>query len=117
MAQAHPPQRPQPPGDRTPDGDAAPTTDEIERELGRRLRWLRRTRAMSQEAVAARCGVSFQQIQKYESASSRLSATMLWRLSVALGVEMDFFFHGLETTAARGKSVRVGEKLGRGAGR
>ncbi len=69
---------------------------EIERELGRRVRWMRRTRGMTQQAVAASCGVSFQQIQKYESASSRLSAGMLWRLSLVLKVDVEFFFHGLD---------------------
>lgn len=76
---------------------------EIERELGRRLRWIRRSRGMTQEAVAAQCGVSFQQIQKYESANSRLAAAMLWRLSVVLRVEMEFFFHGLDAGSGSGE--------------
>lgn len=69
--------------------------DEIEREMGRRLRWLRRARGMTQEAVAEPCGVSFQQIQKYETASSRISAAMLLRLAAALRVDVGFFYEGL----------------------
>lgn len=69
--------------------------EEIEKEQGRRLRWLRRARGMSQSALAKRCGVSFQQIQKYETAASRLSAAMLLRLAMALDVEAQFFFEGL----------------------
>jgi len=41
------------------------------------------------------CGVSFQQIQKYEAAVSRLSAAKLWEISNALGVEVSYFFDGL----------------------
>lgn len=69
--------------------------DQIGREQGRRLRWLRRVRGMSQSDLAQACGVSYQQIQKYETAASRVSAAMLWRMAVALGTEVQFFYDGL----------------------
>lgn len=76
---------------------------EIEREMGRRLRWLRRVRGMTQAAVAAACGVSFQQIQKYETAAARISAGMLLRLAEALQVEVRFFCEGLNASAPAGR--------------
>lgn len=72
---------------------------EIERELGLRIRWLRKTRGLTQQGLAARCGVSYQQVQKYETAKCRLSAAMLWQIARALRVEPEFFYSGV--TAAR----------------
>ena len=76
-------------------GKSSSMLKDVEREMGRRLRWLRRARGMTQEALGDPCGVSFQQIQKYETAASRISATMLLRLAVALQVEVWFFYADL----------------------
>jgi transcriptional regulator with XRE-family HTH domain len=69
--------------------------------VGRRLRRRRRLLGMTQQALGDACGVTFQQIQKYESASCRVSATVLWRLSRALDVEVNYFFDGLEDSVPR----------------
>jgi transcriptional regulator with XRE-family HTH domain len=63
--------------------------------LGKRLRARRRLLGLTQQDVADACGVSFQQIQKYEHAVSRVSAAMLWGLAGALDVEVAYFFDGL----------------------
>lgn len=55
---------------------------------------------MTQTELGCACGVRFQQIQKYESGACRISATVLWRLSRALGVRVDYFFDGIEDDAA-----------------
>jgi transcriptional regulator with XRE-family HTH domain len=55
--------------------------EEIDVLVGRRLRSRRRIMGMSQQALGGACGVTFQQIHKYESAVCRLSANMLWRLA------------------------------------
>lgn len=68
--------------------------------VGRRVRRRRRLLGMTQQALGEVCGVSFQQIQKYESASRRISATVLWRLSRALDVDVNYFFDGLEPKEA-----------------
>ena len=63
--------------------------------VGRRLRARRRLLGLSQQALGSACGVTFQQIHKYESAVCRLSANMLWKLACALDVEMSYFFSGI----------------------
>lgn len=63
--------------------------------VGRRLKARRRLLGITQEALARDCGVTFQQIQKYEGAVSRVSAHMLWKLACALQVEINYFFSGL----------------------
>ena len=47
---------------------------------------------MSQSDLAKLCGISFQQIQKYEYAHNRISCSRLFQISTALNVPIDFFF-------------------------
>jgi transcriptional regulator with XRE-family HTH domain len=68
----------------------------IDVHVGRRLRMLRKARGMSQEALAAEGQITFQQVQKYERGTNRLSASMLWTFAKALEVEPGYFFEGLE---------------------
>ena len=67
----------------------------IDAHVGARLRFLRKERGLSQTALAARIGVTFQQLQKYESGKNRLSASRLYRLASVLGVDVAAFFVGL----------------------
>jgi transcriptional regulator with XRE-family HTH domain len=64
----------------------ARTPDPMDLEAGARLRLLRRRAGISQQALGAALGVSFQQVQKYESGANRLSVARLRRAAVALGV-------------------------------
>jgi len=68
---------------------------DIDLHLGRRLRWRRRMMGLTQAGLGTMCGVRFQQIQKYESAANRMSAAMIWRTAMALGVGVQYFYEGL----------------------
>lgn len=68
--------------------------------VGRRLRARRRLLGYSQQALGEACGVTFQQIHKYEAAVCRLSVVMLWKLAQALEVEISYFFSGLTAEEA-----------------
>jgi transcriptional regulator with XRE-family HTH domain len=61
---------------------------------------------LTQQRLADACGVTFQQIQKYECASCRLSAQMLWKLSCALEVDIGYFFAGITRDMAPAESRR-----------
>jgi transcriptional regulator with XRE-family HTH domain len=52
--------------------------------LGAAVRIRRRTMGISQEALAEQCGVSFQQIQKYENGANRISFSRLVQIARAL---------------------------------
>src|SRR3954454_22669901 len=52
--------------------------------LGAAVRIRRRTIGISQEALAEQCGVSFQQVQKYENGANRISFSRLIQISRAL---------------------------------
>jgi transcriptional regulator with XRE-family HTH domain len=64
--------------------------------VGQRLRQGRRELGLTQEALAALLGVTFQQIQKYEAGHSRMSAGRLLEIAVALGKPIGWFYEPFE---------------------
>jgi len=64
--------------------------------VGKRIRHRRWVIGMTQQQLAERVGIKFQQIQKYETGMNRVSASRLWDISETLGVPVSFFFEGLE---------------------
>lgn len=71
------------------------TPSVVDIHVGRRLQIRRTMLGLSQKDLAKKCGVTFQQIQKYECAGNRVSASRLFDLSQALDTPIDFFFMGL----------------------
>ncbi len=47
---------------------------------------------LSQGGLAEAIGLTFQQVQKYERGTNRVSASMLYRIAQALDVPVSFFF-------------------------
>ncbi len=64
--------------------------------VGRRIRHRRWLVGISQKELAERVDLRFQQIQKYETGSNRVSASKLWEISKVLDVPVEYFFRGLE---------------------
>ncbi len=64
--------------------------------VGRRVRERRTIIGMSQEKLGEVVGLSFQQIQKYETGSNRVSASRLYEFSTIMGVSPSWFFEGYE---------------------
>lgn len=67
----------------------------IDEHIGQRVQLRRVMMGLSQKDLARVCGVTFQQIQKYETAGNRISASRLFELSTALDTPVSFFFLGL----------------------
>jgi transcriptional regulator with XRE-family HTH domain len=61
-------------------------------EAGRRVRSRRKELGMTQDALAQALGISFQQLQKYETGASRISASRILGLAGALNVNPNYFF-------------------------
>lgn len=74
----------------------AENPDKIDVHVGAAMRTLRHNAGVTQEALAEAMGVRFQQVQKYETGRNRISASRLYKASVALGVSVRDFFRGLE---------------------
>ncbi|WP_018000491.1 helix-turn-helix transcriptional regulator [Paracoccus sp. N5] len=64
--------------------------------VGKRIRHRRWMIGMTQQQLAEKVGIKFQQIQKYETGMNRVSASRLWDIAQAVDVPVSFFFEGLE---------------------
>lgn len=61
------------------------TAGSVDLEIGDRIRTLRLARDVTQQGLADRIGVTFQQLQKYERGTNRVSASRLLDIANALG--------------------------------
>ena len=72
----------------------------VDRHVGLRIRMRRKELGISQERLAEAVGLTFQQIQKYERAANRVSASKLWEISQALHTNIAYFYEGLAEMGA-----------------
>ncbi len=82
--------------------------------VGGRVRMRRILISLSQEKLGDQLGLTFQQVQKYEKGSNRISASRLWQMAQILGVPVSFFFDDLPKETA-GEQPGFGESAGEGA--
>lgn len=64
--------------------------------VGKRIRHRRWQVGITQQQLAEKVGIKFQQIQKYETGMNRVSASRLWDISDVLDVKICFFFNGMK---------------------
>lgn len=64
--------------------------------VGCRVRSRRMMLGMTQSELAGQFGLTFQQLQKYESGANRISASRLWEIAKILNVPVAWFFEDLE---------------------
>ncbi len=67
----------------------------VDEHIGRRIQLRRNMLGLSQKDLADACGVTFQQVQKYETASNRVSASRLFDIGRVMDTPVSFFFMGL----------------------
>ncbi|MDB5427154.1 MAG: putative transcriptional regulator [Phenylobacterium sp.] len=84
-----------PPGPLSPPAPQVPAW-RIQQSIGFAIRHRRRLIDMTLRELADACGVSFQQIHKYEAGLCSVSAVQLWRIGSALGVPVTYFFERLK---------------------
>jgi transcriptional regulator with XRE-family HTH domain len=73
---------------------AARTPKPVDKHVGSRVRMRRRMLDMSQTALGEALGVTFQQVQKYEKGTNRISASRLQQIANLMRVTVTFFFEG-----------------------
>jgi transcriptional regulator with XRE-family HTH domain len=73
----------------------------VDRHVAERFRERRLELGASQDEIGKALGVTFQQVQKYEKGTNRLSAGRLYDLASLLDVEVSYFFEGLPATASK----------------
>lgn len=82
--------------------------------VGRQVATVRVQSDVSQAQLARSIGISFQQLQKYENARNRVSASMLYEIASSLGVPVGRFFEGLpgnDATRVEARPLPVDERL------
>ena len=81
----------------------------VDTHVGQKLRGRRIFLGMGQSEVADAIGITFQQIQKYESGANRVGASRLQQISEALGVSPFYFFEGAPTVGKKTPAPQEGE--------
>jgi transcriptional regulator with XRE-family HTH domain len=74
-----------------------PRSNKIDSLIGEKLRFFRLLKNLSQQDIAKKAGVTFQQIQKYESGTNRISASRLYNLAKILEINLLDFFEDIES--------------------
>ena len=70
--------------------------DPVDLHVGAQVRARRVLLGLSQEKLAEGLGITFQQVQKYERGSNRISASRLYNMAQLLDVPITFFFEGVD---------------------
>jgi transcriptional regulator with XRE-family HTH domain len=73
--------------------------DPIDRFVGSRVRARRVGIRLSQTKLGEAIGVTFQQVQKYENGTNRIGASNLFKIAKTLGVDVAYFFEGVQEIA------------------
>jgi transcriptional regulator with XRE-family HTH domain len=79
----------------------------IDTHVGSRVRIRRMMLGMTQEKLGDALGISFQQVQKYEKGTNRVSAGRLHHISHVLQVPVPFFFEGAPHVPGQSEGIGV----------
>jgi transcriptional regulator with XRE-family HTH domain len=82
-----------------------PAGTTIDAHIGRRIQLRRNMIGLSQKNLGEKCGITFQQIQKYESGANRIVASRLFQIGMILDTPASFFFSGLPCQMPAGDAV------------
>jgi transcriptional regulator with XRE-family HTH domain len=81
----------------------------IDHLVGQRIRLRRNLLGLTQEELADSLGISYQQVQKYETASNRVSAGRLFEIAAKLNTPVAYFFEGIEDLP--GEEAAAGSRM------
>ena len=88
-------------GPRTRGQNSGAAPHPVDVHVGERVRFRRCLLKLSQQALADKLGLSFQQVQKYEKGANRIGAGRLFEIATILHVEPNYFFDELPTDVRR----------------
>ncbi len=92
-----------------------PVKHPVDVHVGKRIRHRRWMVGMTQQQLAEKVGIKFQQIQKYETGMNRVSASRLWDIADALSIKVEFFFEGADQeTGLNGADIAPDSKAKHG---
>ncbi|GAA0554214.1 transcriptional regulator with XRE-family HTH domain [Rhizomicrobium palustre] len=79
--------------------------------IGSRLRLWRRTMDVDACALAAKIGITYQQLQKYEKGMNRISASRLFTIAKVLDVPIEYFYRDVALAEPGGEAVPHAEQI------
>ena len=79
----------------------------VDRHVGSRVRMRRMMVGMSQEKLGEACGITFQQIQKYEKGTNRMGASRLHHIARVLDVPIEFFYEGASSDQGSNRPIMM----------
>lgn len=82
--------------------------DPVDIHVGERIRLRRAMLRQTQQDLAHSIGISFQQLQKYERGTNRVSASRLFDIANHLGVSISFFFHDMDDALMKERGSQIG---------
>jgi transcriptional regulator with XRE-family HTH domain len=88
--------------------------DPVDKHVGTRLRMRRLMLKMSQSALAETARITFQQVQKYEKGTNRISSSRLQQFANVLDVPIAYFFEDQPTTSKAVKGTDQDLQAARG---
>jgi transcriptional regulator with XRE-family HTH domain len=74
--------------------------------VGARIRMRRKAMGLTQTQLADSVGITFQQLQKYERGSNRVSASKLYGMAVTLQTSVAWFFEAMPSLDEQGEGDR-----------
>ena len=89
----------------------AKATAPVDIHVGQRIRMRRIMIGMSQQALAQKLGLTFQQVQKYEKGANRIGASRLYQIAEILEVPVFFLFEDLPGTKSRASEHSIPKYL------
>jgi len=69
--------------------------EDVEKHIGQQIKMLRMSNKMSQKVLAEHLGITYQQVQKYETGMNRISVARIWQFCKIFSVKPDFLFKNL----------------------
>jgi len=91
--------------------NARSSPHEIDVYVGARLKFRRKQLRISQADLGHALGMTFQQIQKYERGTNRISASVLYLAAQHIGVGIDFFYDGMPGATAKSLDLDTSAKV------
>ena len=82
----------------------------IDVHVGKKIREARILQGMSQTALSEQIGITFQQLQKYESGANRVSCSRLYEIGRVLGMPVQAFFVGAGSGAGLPEIEELSER-------
>ena len=84
---------------------------ELDRHVGARMRARRIMLGFTQQQLAERLGITYQQAHKYEKGINRMAASRLYKAAQVLGVDVGYFFEGLHGAEESPSEVKPQQRL------